>query len=426
MQAATANLGWLVVEKAVRLVFTVGVGFWVARYLGPAEYGELSFALAIVGIAVLLAELGLEGVVRRELIRAPEEAPPLLASVWGLRLAGAGAAWGLVGLWAWCSGTGEPGLLSVLALTLFQPALWVGDLWFQARLQAKRSVFAQVGGLAVGAVVRVGLILQSAPLVAFAWAAVIEMVVGGVLLTWLARRDGLVLRWRLFDRSRARGLLREAWPLLLSGLAVVLYLRLDAVMLRLMIGDVAVGLYAAAVRFTEIWYFVPVALASSLLPSLLRARERDTAAYAERLQLSYDLNAGLAYVIALPTALLAPWLIGAAYGPVYAGSASVLSLHIWSVLFVFLGVSRGQFLVNEGYTRFYLAATGAGLLLNAVLNWILIPRHGAWGAALATVIAQAVAAWLSSFCFAPVRPSAWMQARALLIPFRWYRYAQRR
>lgn len=427
MQAASANLGWLVVEKVVRLIFAVGVGFWAARYLGPAGYGELSFALAIVGIAMLLAELGLEGVVRRELIQAPESARRLLAAVWGLRLAGAGAAWMLVSLWGWSSGTvRESGLLLVLALTLFQPVLWVSDIWFQARLQAKRTVFAQMGGLAVGATVRVVMILQQAPLVAFAWAAVVEMVVVGVLLMWLAHRDGLVLQPGLFERSRALGLLREAWPLLLSGFAVVLYLRLDAVMLRLMAGEAAVGLYAAAVRFTEIWYFVPTALATSLLPSLLRARERGAEDYAERLQISYDLNAAIAYAIALPLALMAPWVISLAYGPDYAAAAPVLALHIWSVVFVFLGVARGQFLVNEGYTRFYLAATGVGLLINVALNWLLIPRHGAWGAALATVFAQAVAAWVSSFCFAPVRSSAWMQTRALLIPFRWYRYAKRR
>jgi len=426
VQAATGNLGWLVAEKGIRLVFTVGVGFWVARYLGPAAFGELNFALAIVGIALLLAELGLDGVVRRELIRAPAEAEHLLATVWGLRLLGAGAAGLLVGLWG-CFSENENLhiLLPVLALTLFQPVLWVSDLWFQARLQAKRSVLAQLGGAALGAGVRVGMIVLHAPLVAFAWAAVIEMVAAGLLLAGVARRDGLVLRPKCFDQASGVRLLREAWPLLLSGFAIVLYLRLDAVMLRYMAGEAAVGIYAAAVRFTEIWYFVPMVLATSLLPSLLRAKERGARDYAERLQLSYDLNAGIAFLIALPLSILAPWVIGVAYGAGYASAAPVLTLHVWSVVFVFLGVARGQFLVNEGYTRFYLAATGAGLFVNVVLNWILIPRHGAWGAALATVIGQAVAAWLSSFCFAPVRSSAWMQARALLIPFRWFRYVHR-
>ncbi|MBL9214670.1 MAG: flippase [Opitutaceae bacterium] len=426
VRAAAGNFGWLAAEKAARLLLNVGVGFWVARYLGPGRFGELSYALALVGIAALLAELGLDGLVRRELIRRPDRASALLATAGGLRLAGGALAWGLVLLAATAGAGGEPGriLLPVLGLTLFQPALLVADLHFQARLEARFSVAAQLAALAVGAAVRVALIRQGAPLVAFAWAAVAELAVAAAVLGGLAWARGLRLVPARFDRRLAAELLRGAWPLLLSGFAVGLYLRVDVVMLTRLAGEREAGVYAAAVRFTEIWYFVPVALASSLLPSVLRARAAGPAAYARRLQAAYDLNAGLAYALAVPLAFLAPWVVRAAYGAAYADAAPVLAVHIWSSVFVFLGVARGQFLVNEGHTRFYLCATLAGLLTNVGLNLALIPRHGAAGAALATLAGQAVAAWLTSFCFAPARAAAWMQARALLIPFRWFRYVR--
>jgi len=426
-RAAAHNLGWLVAEKGARLVLNVGVGFWVARHLGPAQYGALNYGLAVVGLVSLLAELGLESVVRRELIQAPARAVALMATTWGLRLAGGVAAYGLLvaGTWlGWATPT-ERGLLAVLGLTLFQPALMVTDLWFQARLCAKFSVQAQVAALTVGAVMRMALIVAGASLIGFAWAVVAEAAVAVALLAVLARREGLALRPGAFDPALARRLLHEVWPLMLSGFAVMLYLRIDAVMLRAMVGDAAVGIYSAAIRFTEIWYFLPMALGSSLLPSLLRARERGPGAYTARLQAYYDLSAGLAYLLSVPVALAAPWLIRLAYGPAFAAAGPVLALHVWSSVFVFLGVARGQFLVNESFTRFYLAATVVGAALNIGLNCWLIPRHGPWGAALATVVTQAVAAWLSSFCFAPVRQTAWMQTRALLIPVRWFRYVRR-
>ena len=117
-----------------------------------------------------------------------------------------------------------------------------------------------------------------------------------------------------------------------------------------------------------------------------------------------------------------PWLIALAYGPEFAAAGPVLALHVWSGVFVFLGVARGQFLVNERLTRFYLGATLAGAALNIALNLWLIPVHGAWGAALATVVSQAVAAWASSFCSPAVRANGVMQTRALLLPFLWPRY----
>lgn len=423
-RAAAHNLGWLVAEKAARLVLNVGVGFAVARHLGPASFGALNYALAVVGLASLGAELGLDGIVRRELIQTPERATALVTAAWGLRLVGGAVAFGLLLVATLTGGAtaADRALLAILGLTLFQPALLVADLWFQARLRSKFSVVAQVAALAVGAAVRIALIFSDASVAAFAWAAVVEAAVAGGLLAVLARWDGLEWRVRAWDRSLAARLLREAWPLMLSGFAIMLYMRIDAVMLRAMAGETAVGVYAAATRFTEIWYFIPVALASSLLPALLRARERGEATYMVRLQTYYDLNAGIAYTLSVPVALAAPWLVRLAYGPEFAGAAPVLALHIWSSVFVFLGVARGQFLVNEGLTRFYLGATLAGAGLNIALNLWLIPTHGAVGAAVATVISQAVAAWISSFFSSAVQVNGAMQTRALLIPLRWPRY----
>lgn len=423
-QAAAQNFGWLAGEKAARLVLNVGVGFWVARYLGPTQFGELSYALAIVGIAMLLAELGLDGLVRRELIREPAGAGALLAVVAVMRMAGALLAWFAVAAWGLLQGGTQQFLLPVLGLTLFQPVLWVSDLWFQACLRARTSVLAQIGALGVGAAGRIWLITRGLPLTGFAVMAVVEMVVAGVLLGILARREGLALRFGPAARRLASGLWRQAWPLLLSGFAVALYLKIDTVMLQAMAGPSEVGVYSAAVRFTEIWYFLPVTLASSVLPSLLRARAVGVDDYRRRLQAFYDLNAGLAYLVAVPLALAAPGVVALAYGSEYAASVPVMQIHVWSGIFVFLGVARGQFLVNEGHVYFYLWSTVAGLVVNVILNGIFIPRWGSLGAAWANLAAQIVAAFISTACHAPLRTTAWMQMRALLIPFRWYRYVR--
>nr|WP_237702471.1 flippase [Opitutus terrae] len=402
------------------------MGFWTARYLGPAQFGTLSYAMALVGIVSGVAELGLDNLVRRAVIQFPERADDWLKTAFALRLAGGAIGFALVLALVrsgWMSGP-EQVLISVVGLTLFQPALFMPDLWFQARLEAKLSVQAQVVALVAGAAARIALIMREGPLVGFAWALVLEMLLGTVALGVQLRRRRPDRGGVWFDREIARRLLADAWPLLLAGFAVLLYLRMDAVMLRAMAGETAVGIYTAAARLTEIWFFVPTALAASVLPSLLRARERGVDAYARRLQGYYDANAGIAYAVAIPSSLAAPWLIELAYGISYREAGAVLALHVWSSVFVFLGVARGQFLVNEGHTRFYLAATVAGLLINVVLNLVLIPRAGAVGAAVATVLAQAVAAWLSSFCFAPTRTNGWMQTRALLIPFRWLPYVR--
>ena len=424
---AVANLGWLIADRAMRLVFTVLVGFWVARYLGPSQFGALNYALVVVGFGLVLAEGGVDAVVRRELIRTPERTPSLLAAVWRLRLSLGAACYLLVAAWAaWGrESSAEAGLLAIVGLLLFQPALAVADLWLQANLRARTSVLAQLSALAVGAATRIALIVGHAPLWVFGAAAVGEAWLAAVVLTLWARRAGVRLAGDQETGELVRKLARESWPLLLSGVAISVYMRIDIVMLRQMVGESAAGIYAAAVRISELGYFVPMALASSVLPALLQARARGEAAYGERFQRYLDLSAALAYGFAVPLAVAAPWLVRLAYGAAFAPAAAVLVVHIWAAIFVFLGVARGQWLVNERLQRFYLAATVAGAGVNIVLNLLFIPRWGGVGSAWATVISQALAAWASSYFHPAVRATAARQTRALLLPFTGWRYFHR-
>ena len=151
----------------------------------------------------------------------------------------------------------------------------------------------------------------------------------------------------------------------------------------------------------------------------------NTAAVQGRLQDPYDVSAAAAYGLSIVIAPAAPWIVRLAYGDAFAAAGPILAVHIWSSIFVFLGVARGQWLVNEGLQRFYLVATLGGAVLNILLNYLLIPRWGGLGAAVATVISYGLAAWLTSYFHPAVRATAAMQTRALLLPFTGWRYLRR-
>jgi O-antigen/teichoic acid export membrane protein len=428
VQAAVRNFGWMAVERAGRLVLGMLVGFWLARYLGPERFGTWGFCLALVVLAGFLPALGLDGVVKRDVLMHAETAPRVLSSALALRLL-AGAlgffAMLLVAFFGWGIAPAERPVLAILAFLLFQPAFLVPELWLQARLDARGIAGVQLGALAVCSMIRVALILAEAPLWIFAWVLVGEMTLAGIGLAFLAARRGVRLSPRDIDRSIVARLLRESWPLMLAGLAVNVYMRIDEVMLRYMLGPEAVGIYSAATRLSEACYFIPIALASSLLPALIRSRAAAPASYRARLQQYYDINAAIAYLVSLPMAVLAPWVVRWAYGEQYVESGPILSVHIWASLFVFLGVARGQWLVNEKLQLFYFVATLAGAALNIGLNLIFIPKWAGLGAAWATVISYASAAWLASFFHPAVRETAAMQTKAILVPILGWRYLRR-
>lgn len=428
VQAAASNFGWLAAERAMRLVLGTAVGFWIARHLGPTQWGVLGYAMALVTLLGFIPALGLDPVIKRELLEKPAATAEVLASGLVLRLISGGLAL-LVVAAAVLIGAGLSGeekrLLLILAPLLLQPALFLPDLWLQAHLQAQRSVSVQLAALAVCSAGRIGLILANAPLTAFAGMVVAEMLLGAAGLYWRARQAGLRIALDRARRDTMRALWRECWPLMFAGFAVIVYMKIDEVMLRQLAGPAAIGLYTAATRLSELWYFIPVALGSSLLPALLRARAAEPAAGERRWQQYYDLSAAVAYALSVPIALLAPWIIRLAYGEAFAAAGPILAVHIWSSVFVFLGVARGQWLVNERRQNFYLATTTAGAVVNVGLNFWLIPRWGGLGAAYATLVSYALAAWLASYAHPAVRATARMQTRALLIPVRGWHYLRR-
>lgn len=417
LQAALGNSGWLFADKALRMGGGLLMMIWIARYLGPTSFGQLSYAIAFVSLFGAIATLGLDGILVRDLVRQPAATDELLGSAFVLRLIGSALA---VLATVLVVGIVRPGadaardLVAIVAIgTLFQ-AFDVVDLWFQSQVESRYTVMARNAAFLVMILTRMALILAQADVMAFAWAASAELALAGLALALGFRLRGktwAALKPRL---ARMQALLMEGWPLLLSSFAVLVYMRIDQVMLAAMLGEREVGLYAAAVRLSEMWYVIPTVIVSSVMPSLTEARARSEEVYYRRLQVLLNLLVRAAYVVAIPVSLFAGPLMQLLYGEAYAAAGTVLAVHVWTVVFVFLGVAYSPWIYNEGRSRFWLLQTALGACLNVLLNLWLIPNLGAVGCAVATLLAQALATWLGNAIFSQTRRIFRMQTKSLL------------
>jgi len=234
------------------------------------------------------------------------------------------------------------------------------------------------------------------------------------LIVAYAASTGAIREWRVRAREAGR-LLSEGWPLLLSGMAIMLYMRIDVVMLEASAGLEAVGIYGAATRLSEAWYFVPTAVAAAMAPSITAAHERDTAAYLASVRRLLGFLAAIALAAAVALSLLSAPIVSALFGREFAASAPVLAVHAWAGVFVALGLGQGTWNVCEGLTRLALVRTLGGAVMNIVLNVLLIPRFGALGAALATVVSYAVSAYLLNAFDSRTRVIFRMQTEAILL-----------
>lgn len=421
LQQVISNTGWLVADNMLRMIIGLIVGIWVARYLGPASFGELNYALALVGMFSVIASLGIDGNIVRDLVREPQKQSEILGTAFRLKIAGA-----ILSALACVSVVSilrlhHPQtiwLVAILSAGMLFLAIETISVWFQAQVQSKYTVYAKNLAYVLGALIRVGLILNKAPLIAFAWAGLVEtsLAAFGLILVYRRKHGCLPTAWTA-SWPRAKALLREGWPLLLASVSSMLYLRLDMVMLGEMSGDHTVGIYGAATRLSEVWYFLPMAIVSSLQPSLVRAREQGREQYSRRLLQIYRLMAALSILVSLLVMFMADSLINLLYGAQYKEAGAVLALHIWASVAVFLGVASSQYLIIENLQKLSFYRTTIGLGCNTILNFILVPHFGAIGAAVATLVSYCVATF-SLVLFPSTRVQATLMFQSL-IPTQW-------
>jgi PST family polysaccharide transporter len=221
----------------------------------------------------------------------------------------------------------------------------------------------------------------------------LEVALGAAFLIIAYAIHGESIRRWMARTSVAMKLVRDSWPLVFSGLVVMIYMRIDQIMIGEMIGEREVGLYSAAVRLSELWYFVPMAIAGSMFPRIVELRMSDMKQYTRRMQQMYDFLTWSSVAGALLLSFFAGPLINMLYGRQYVGAAGVLSIHAWTGVFVSLGVASGKHLLAENLTviAFYRSASGA--IVNVLANLLLIPRYGVIGAAFSTLFSQMLAAY---------------------------------
>lgn len=415
LQAVLGNSSWLFADKILRMGVGLLVGIWIVRYLGPAQLGLLNYAGAFAGLFGTLATLGLDRIVVQELVKNPARETEILGTAFALKLIGGAIGLALTMLAILLVRSGEPlmhWLVGICAAGFIFQSLNVIDFFFQAKVQAKYAVFAANGAFALMTLLKIALLLTSAPLIAFAWAGLGEVVLTAIFLVVAYRFNRRSMRvWR-YSSSAARELLKYSWPLILSSVAIVIYMRIDQIMIGEMLGDEEVGLFSAAVKISEVWYFIPAAIVSSVVPTLIQSKKQSEALYYARLQTFFTVMVWMAICVALIVTVERERIVSLLFGEQYAASADVLAIHIWGGVFVALIAASGIWFTVENLQIYSFYRTLTGAVVNVSLNLVLIPRYGINAAAFATVVSQCFASFLFDLSNPKTRPIFWMKLKA--------------
>ncbi len=401
LRAIISNTGWLFADRILRMGAGLIVGVWVARYLGVEDYGLFNYALAFVSLFSPIFTLGLDDVVINRIVHESSSKEEILGTTFWLKLLG-----GIVSVLMICgvflltehdpSKVANISLIVILSITGIFRASDTIEIWFQSQVESKYAVIAKNIAYLINTFIKVALILTKQPLLAFAWVTLAEFAMSAIGLAIAYRMRGFSFRLWKWSFPLAKTLMKESLPLLFSGFAILIFMKIDLIMLGQMKGNTEVGIYSAAVRVSELWYFIPTAVVSSVAPKIYAAKKESEILYYKRMKQLLRLLAFISIAISIPMTFFSGNVIGIMFKSGFAEAGPILAVHIWTSLFVFMGVATSPWFIAEGLSHISFGKTLMGAILNVILNFLLIPEYSGMGAAIATIVSQAVAAFLSN------------------------------
>jgi O-antigen/teichoic acid export membrane protein len=394
------NLKWLFFERGIRLIGGLFVTAWVARYLGPAQYGLFAYYVALISIFSVISGLGLDGILVREFSRNPKESRALVSKVILLRTITGCICF--IALIAYLIFTSErPSSLvfgGLVGLTLIFQANDTIDLWYQSRGENKVVVCIKITSFIIASVIKIILIKLDKGLIYFVVVFSFEASLNALLLIIIYKLRNIRL---IFNFEHSKNLIKESWPIIFSNLAIVLYMRIDQIFIKQLLNDSDLGIYSIGIIFSQFWYIFPVILSTTISPYISKIKITSEEKYELFFTKLFRYSLIISSLLIILIYLFSDFLINLFYGPQYGLAIEVLKIHVFTNVFVFMGVIQTIWIINEKKSKILLYKTIVGCAVSIVANIYLLPIYGVVGAAYVAVLAQFFAVFLSSAIFSP-------------------------
>jgi len=400
------------------------IGIWFARYIGVSEFGIWSYSLSILALGLPFVNLGINNILLTELSKGSqtdEQIQTYMMNAIALKVISSVIFVSSVILYCFLAteDTITKIVLLILSFQSFFQAADVFDVYYQSRTESKNTVKIKFISFSLVSVIKIIALITKCSLELFALIALLETVVATVIiLIYYVKYSQKKLPKYNIKFSIIKSLLLRGWPFLIAELLIVFYTRLDQIMIKNMIGEEELARYSAAVRLSEIWYFIPVAVCVSVYPTLVKLKESDGLQFNNGVQKLFNILAFISISVAIVTTFISDYVALFLYGEAYRGTGAILAIHIWTGVAVFLGVGSGYWLILNGLQKYSLLQTISGALVNIILNFVLIPKYLGVGAAISTLIAQTVATIVATTLVSKTRPIFTLQMKAILNIFR--------
>lgn len=415
----TLSLSWVFSENILRLLLNFCVGVWLARYLGPQEFGVLSYIIALTSIFFGISKLGIDNVLVRNIVRNPEDKQNFLGTAFWLRFLGSILSYALIAITVlyYESSENVHKLVLIFSCICFFQISEVIEYYYRSQVRGKWIALCKITQILIGSILKIYLIISNSDLIWIVASFVIDSFILAILYVgsfYFLKQPNFI---NFFKLKTATLLLRSSLPLVFSGIIITAYMRIDQIMLKILISESAVGVYAAAIRISQSLYFIPIVFASSILPAIISNKKSGPVVYERRFFLIYTLIAWIGIIFSVSLSIFSDIIISNLFGIDYTEASSVLKIQAYSLIFIYLGIITDKFLIAEDMTRLIFLRSLIGLILNILLNFILIPELGIQGAAIATIITQFSMTFMFDLFVKELRVHLCMKIKSLAMPW---------
>lgn len=383
------NIKWIIACRLVQSVVSLVIGMLMARYLGPSNYGIINYASALVAFATPFMQLGLNSILVYEFIRYPEREGETLGTALLTNMISSVVCMAGVIAFARITNRDETQTVIVCALyctVLFFQAFELFRYWFNAKLLSKYSALSICVAYILASVYKCYLLITGKSIYWFALINSLDSVITATLFFVLYRRfGGQKLR---FSASRVKEMLKSGRPFIVSSLMITFFTQTDKIMLKMMLGEITTGYYSAAVTSAAMFGFVYAAVIDSFRPMVLGQKCDGDTNYENTVKTLYSVVIYMSLAQCLVMTFFSDLIVAILYGKEFAPTAEVLRWVVWFTTFSYIGGIRSVWLQAEGKQRYLWVFNLTGAILNVTLNWILIPKLGMHGAAIASVVSQ--------------------------------------
>lgn len=391
------NVFWMFSGKTYFILASGLMSILVARYLKPENFGVINYSLSLIAIFSPLVTLGIEQILIKDLIDEKDIENKLMGSSFLLKLFGSFLAIILLNVLSFVTNQDEITkiIIFILSFTLLFKSLDIINFYLQAFVKIKYFVIIESIVFTISLILKIVFIFYEKNIYYFAFTYLIEavLIAIGLIFVYKSILKKKFSNWH-FDYKKAKDILNKSYPLIISSLMITIYMKIDQIIINNLIGSRETGLYAVAVKLSEMWYFIPVSLVTATFPSLIGTFRTNKDKFNKRFKQLTSSLIIISVAIAILTTIFGEKIIYLLYGGEYLDSVSVFKIYIWAAIPVSLGLTSSKWLVINNLQKYNIHSTVIGSITNIALNFLLIPRFGIVGSAWATLISYSLSGFI--------------------------------